>query len=145
MSLAVMIQTISYLQQWLNTNKGYSKEVFDLYSPVAANTLIVDSTQAIPLAEITVVNDSSVETQELIAATIPLGKGKITFVSTPIVFTNVGVLDPHTNVYLHRLMAQISDKPIIVSTEPWQLERQQSLLFLVILRESLVLKLLSHC
>lgn len=98
---------------WLNTNKGYSKEVFDLYSPVATNTLIVDSTQAIPLAEITVVNDSSVETQELIAATIPLGKGKITFVSTPIVFTNVGVLDPHTNVYLHRLMAQISDKPII--------------------------------
>ena len=25
----------------------------------------------------------------------------------------MGVLDPHTNVYLHRLMAQISDKPII--------------------------------
>ncbi|MGP1590388.1 MAG: DUF4350 domain-containing protein [Prevotella sp.] len=98
---------------WVNTDKGYSKKVFNLYRPIAANTLIVDTTQALPLAEITVVNDSSIETQEPIAATIPIGKGKITFVSTPIAFTNVGILDPHTNVYLHRLMAQISDKPII--------------------------------
>ena len=57
---------------WINTDKGYSKKVFNLYRPIAANTLIVDSTQAIPLAEITVVKDSSVETQELIATTIPL-------------------------------------------------------------------------
>ena len=47
------------------------------------------------------------------AVTYPIGKGSITWVCTPLVFTNYGMLDGNNHEYIFRLLSQMGDLPVI--------------------------------
>lgn len=47
------------------------------------------------------------------AVTFPMGKGSITWVSTPLVFTNFGILDSGNHEYIFRLLSEMGTLPIV--------------------------------
>lgn len=46
------------------------------------------------------------------AVSVPYGKGEVIFVSSPLLFTNYGMLDGNTFVYIFRLMSYLADLPV---------------------------------
>lgn len=46
------------------------------------------------------------------AVSVPYGKGKVIFVSSPLLFTNYGMLEGNTSVYIFRLMSYLADLPV---------------------------------
>ena len=46
------------------------------------------------------------------AVSVPYGKGEVIFVSSPLLFTNYGMLEGNTSVYLFRLMSYLADLPV---------------------------------
>lgn len=46
------------------------------------------------------------------AVSVPYGKGEVIFVSSPLLFTNYGMLEGNTSVYIYRLMSYLADLPV---------------------------------
>lgn len=46
------------------------------------------------------------------AVSVPYGKGEVIFVSSPLLFTNYGMLEGNTSVYIFRLMSYLADLPV---------------------------------
>ena len=46
------------------------------------------------------------------AVSVPYGKGELIFVSSPLLFTNYGMLEGNTSVYIFRLMSYLADLPV---------------------------------
>lgn len=46
------------------------------------------------------------------AVSVPYGKGEVIFVSSPLLFTNYGMLEVNTFVYIFRLMSYLADLPV---------------------------------
>lgn len=46
------------------------------------------------------------------AVLVPYGKGEVIFVSSPLLFTNYGMLEGNTSVYIFRLMSYLADLPV---------------------------------
>lgn len=46
------------------------------------------------------------------AVSVPYGKGEVIFVSSPLLFTNYGMLEGITSVYIFRLMSYLADLPV---------------------------------
>ena len=46
------------------------------------------------------------------AVSVPYGKGEVIFVSSPLLFTNSGMLEGNTFVYIFRLMSYLADLPV---------------------------------
>lgn len=46
------------------------------------------------------------------AVSVPYGKGEVIFVSSPLLFTNYGMLEGNTFVYIFRLMSYLADLPV---------------------------------
>ena len=46
------------------------------------------------------------------ALSVPYGKGEVIFVSSPLLFTNYGMLEGNTSVYIFRLMSYLADLPV---------------------------------
>lgn len=70
-------------------------------------------------------NDSMETTKRLdapYAITRKVGQGEITLVSTPLIFTNYGMLDHDNSIYIFRLMNQLKGLPI-VRTEAYSKKR----------------------
>lgn len=51
-----------------------------------------------------------------VAIRTKVGKGSVMLVSTPLLFTNYGILDSITSEYIFRLMSHIGDKPVVRTT-----------------------------
>lgn len=49
---------------------------------------------------------------EPIAVSVPCGKGEVVFVTTPLLFTNYGMLEGNTSEYIFRLMSSMADLPV---------------------------------
>lgn len=47
-----------------------------------------------------------------VAVSVPYGKGEVIFVSSPLLFTNYGILEGNTSVYIFRLMSYLADLPV---------------------------------
>ena len=47
-----------------------------------------------------------------VAVSVPYGKGEVIFVSSPLFFTNYGMLEGNTFVYIFRLMSYLADLPV---------------------------------
>lgn len=47
-----------------------------------------------------------------VAVSVPYGKGEVIFVSSPLLFTNYGMLEGNTSVYIFRLMSYLADLPM---------------------------------
>lgn len=59
------------------------------------------------------------------AITRKVGAGEITLVSTPLIFTNYGMLDGNNSVYLFRLLNQLEGLPIL-RTEAYSIKRSEA-------------------
>ena len=59
-----------------------------------------------------------------VAMTCPVGKGEVILVSTPLIFTNYGMLDGKNATYIFRLLSQMGKLPI-VRTEGYMKETAQ--------------------
>lgn len=59
-----------------------------------------------------------------IAASRRYGKGELIIVTTPLLFTNYGILNHRSNQYVMRLMTLIADKPIVRMTRYMQTDEQ---------------------
>lgn len=46
------------------------------------------------------------------AVSVPYGQGEVIFVSSPLLFTNYGMLEGNTSVYIFRLMSYLADLPV---------------------------------
>ena len=46
------------------------------------------------------------------AVSVPYGKGEVIFVSSPLLFTNYGMLEGNTSYYIYRLMSYLADLPV---------------------------------
>lgn len=46
------------------------------------------------------------------AVSVPYGKGEVIFVSSPLLFTNYGMLEGNISVYIFRLMSYLADLPV---------------------------------
>ena len=55
----------------------------------------------------------SVQTNLALAVTYPMGKGSLTWVCTPLVFTNFGILDANNHEYIFRLLSEMGGLPVI--------------------------------
>jgi hypothetical protein len=49
----------------------------------------------------------------ILAMKLPVGKGEIFIVATPLMFTNFGILDEQNASYVFRLLSHIKDKPLV--------------------------------
>lgn len=47
-----------------------------------------------------------------VAVSVPYGKGEVILVSSPLLFTNYGMLEGNTSVYIFRLMSYLADLPV---------------------------------
>lgn len=47
-----------------------------------------------------------------VAVSVPYGKGEVIFVSSPLLFTNYGMLEGNTFVYIFRLLSYLADLPV---------------------------------
>ena len=47
-----------------------------------------------------------------VAASVPYGKGEVIFVTSPLLFTNYGMLEGYTSEYIFRLMSMMADVPV---------------------------------
>ena len=55
----------------------------------------------------------AVDTDTLpVAASVPYGKGEVIFVTSPLLFTNYGMLEGNTSEYIFRLMSMMADVPV---------------------------------
>lgn len=48
-----------------------------------------------------------------VAITYPVGKGEVILVSTPLIFTNYGMLDEGNSTYIFRLLSQMGELPVV--------------------------------
>lgn len=48
-----------------------------------------------------------------VAMTCPVGKGEVILVSTPLIFTNYGILDGNNSAYIFRLLSQMGEFPVV--------------------------------
>lgn len=69
--------------------------------------------------------EEEADNSSLYAITRKVGAGEITLVSTPLLFTNYGMLDGNNSVYLFRLLNQLQGLPIL-RTEAYSVKRSEA-------------------
>ncbi|WP_291528340.1 DUF4350 domain-containing protein [Bacteroides sp. UBA939] len=118
---------------WVGDSAVYPRQTFYFYPQLVASDFSSDSLPVKVLAEKTIVDqyseDDSVVVDTVsrvpVAMSYQWGKGEIILVSTPLLFTNYGVLDGKNATYIFRLLSQMGELPI-VRTEGYVKEAAQS-------------------
>lgn len=120
---------------WLGDSLVYSQRIFQFYPLFCDSYVWTDSLRGEVLAEnmkrkgkrIYAANADSVPEVIIrgwVAMTYPWGKGELIFASTPLLFTNYGMLDGKNATYLFRLLSRMKDLPV-VRTEGYMKETAQ--------------------
>lgn len=90
---------------WVGNPEVYPRQPFRFYPPLCSSYLLPDSLRSEVLAE------------RMPGAAAALshawGKGEITLVCTPLLFTNYGVLDGRNATYIFRLLSQMGGLPVV--------------------------------
>lgn len=123
---------------WIGDPEVYSRQVFRFYPQFCKSYFRrYDSLPVRKLAEVNLASDMGHALDELDSTTVsrnyhplvamvrPWGKGEIILVSTPLLFTNYGVLDEKNATYIFRILSQIGELPI-VRTEGYMKETAQT-------------------
>lgn len=114
-----MYPVYSMLTETLENTDSVNKNrvlafVGDMYgSTVDKDGVVVEEISADTHSDVSSV--SKVNTAPVVISR-KVGKGEIIFVSTPLLFTNYGILDKNTAGYVFRLMSYIADKPVVRTT-----------------------------
>lgn len=114
---------------WIGDPAVYPRQKFYFYPQLCGSTFYLDSL-ALPVKILAVkecvvdagytqtedevyvpVQDTILNTP--VAMSYPWGKGEVILVSTPLIFTNYGVLDGGNATYLFRLLSQMGELPIV--------------------------------
>lgn len=112
---------------WVGDSAIYPRQSFNFYPQLCSSYLVPDSLPAKVLAEKTISLDNlkydfgidmdSISTDTIVSVPValsyPWGKGEIILISTPLLFTNYGVLDGKNATYIFRLLSQMGDLPIV--------------------------------
>ena len=113
--------SINYLQRSLRANKNvydticwhkqdsvFTDRQYRVFGELITSCLVVDSVQK---AKIWAAWENGTVIRP-VAVSVPYGKGEVFFVSTPLLFTNYGILDKQANLYVFRLMSQLNNLPV---------------------------------
>ena len=96
--------------EWLADHR-YGSRKYRFY-PQLLNSEMVVQTDSVICRILSRVADS-VQTNLALAVTYPMGKGSLTWVCTPLVFTNFGILDANNHEYIFRLLSEMGGLPVI--------------------------------
>lgn len=105
------------------TGTAYPAAVFEFYPQLCDVYFTKYDSLSVPLAEKEMKNDSVEELQDslfipalkssgAVALRRPVGKGEIILISTPLLFTNYGMLDKNNAAYIFRLLSPAKDLPL---------------------------------
>ena len=92
---------------WTAHDKVYPANQYRVYSDLIGSRIFVDSKK-----KATVLVRNTDDPRDTLAISIPYGKGRIFVASTPLLFTNYGMLCGHTSEYIFRMMSQMADLPV---------------------------------
>ena len=92
---------------WTAHDKVYPANLYRVYSDLIGSRIFVDSKK-----KATVLVRNTDDPRDTLAISIPYGKGRIFVASTPLLFTNYGMLCGHTSEYIFRMMSQMADLPV---------------------------------
>ena len=111
---------------WIGDPEVYPQQIFRFYPQFCKSYFRqYDSLPVRKLAEIDLAKDMGNALDELDSATVsrnyhplvamvrPWGKGEVILVSTPLLFTNYGVLDEKNATYIFRLLSQMGELPVV--------------------------------
>lgn len=112
---------------WVGDSTVYPRRIFRFYPQLCSSYFWQDSLSVEVLAEKSISSDEfrydfgvkfdSLQVDTLcnvpVAMSCSWGKGEIILVSTPLLFTNYGVLDGKNAAYIFRLLSQMGEFPII--------------------------------
>ena len=98
---------------WQGNAGGYPKREYSVYKDLVNVKLSwMEGTDFKQPAYEETTEDGEVRKIPVVASR-RIGKGEYIVVSAPLLFTNYGVLDPSTTGFVHRVMSQISDRPVM--------------------------------
>lgn len=96
---------------WKGKPQVYPPRDYVLWDGLVTGYLDLDSVRSkSPLAYFK--ENDSVSKNRTIAATLPYDRGEVTFVTSPLLFTNYGMLEGNTSEYIFRLMSLMADVPV---------------------------------
>ena len=90
---------------WKGKLLGYSSRDYIIWDGTAGGYIEFDSLQSKSCLAY------NAKTQ-LVAASVPYGKGEVIFSTSPLLFTNFGMLEENTSEYIFRLMSMMADVPV---------------------------------
>ena len=105
---------------WVGDSAIYPRQVFCFYPQLCQSHFFADSISCEIWAKKTIVGGES----HPVAMSVSWGKGEVMLVSTPLLFTNYGVLDGKNVAYLFRILSPMGGFPI-VRTESYMKETAQ--------------------
>lgn len=105
------------------TGTPYPAAIFEFYPQLCDVYFTKYDSLSVPLAQKRMENDSVEELQDslfiptlefsgVVALRRPVGKGEIILISTPLLFTNYGMLDKNNAAYIFRLLSPAKDLPL---------------------------------
>ena len=94
---------------WVGDSAVYPQQTFCFYPQLCQSYFFADSISCKVLAEKTVTGEAA----HPVAMSVSWGKGEVILASTPLLFTNYGVLDGKNAAYLFRILSQVGGFPIV--------------------------------
>lgn len=94
---------------WTGDSATYLPQEFYFYPQLCGSHFLSDSLSCHVLAR----KKEGTNKSYPVALSVPWGKGKIILVSTPLLFTNYGIVDGENANYLFRLLSQMGDLPLV--------------------------------
>ena len=93
---------------WTGDSAHYNQAVYTCYQQLIDNVFRYNG--SMPSEVLAWIPDEE-SINEVLAISFPMGRGEIILVSTPLLFTNYGVLNQ--SAYVHRLMNRLKDLPMV--------------------------------
>lgn len=103
---------------WIGDSAVYDKRTFRFYPHLCGIYFTKYDSLSLPLAtsridSMQMFNDSLPDCFPPVAISRPFGRGEIVLVTTPLLFTNYGMLDGDNAAYLFRLLSHLKGLPVI--------------------------------
>lgn len=98
--------------EWCTDDDVYQAVCYAEYAMMTDNKIKTDSLRDVSVLASARLSGKHNKGKIPVAVTCKAGQGEVVIVSTPLLFTNYGVLDGHTHGYILRLMSRIADAPV---------------------------------
>ena len=103
---------------WIGDSAVYDKRTFRFYPHLCGIYFTKYDSLSLPLAtrridSMQMFNDSLPDCFPPVALSRPIGSGEIVLVTTPLLFTNYGMLDGDNAAYLFRLLSHLKGLPVV--------------------------------